>query len=99
MNKQEMSDKLAARTGLTKAKAKQAVDALFGGVDGAGILAGELGAGKKVVIPGFGTFGVHQRSARNGVNPATGAKITIAAKKVVRFKPGTTLRERMERRG
>ena len=45
-------------------------------------------AGDKVQLLGFGTFAVKKRPARQGVNPSTGAKITIAAKKVVKFAPG-----------
>jgi DNA-binding protein HU-beta len=50
-----------------------------------------------VTIPGFGTFATKHRGARQGRNPATGATITIPAKKYVHFKPGKTLRERVEK--
>jgi DNA-binding protein HU-beta len=50
-----------------------------------------------VTIPGFGTFATKSRGARQGRNPATGATITIPAKKYVHFKPGKTLRERVEK--
>ena len=48
-------------------------------------------AGEKVQLVGFGTFEVNERPERQGVNPATGEKITIAAKKVVKFKAGADL--------
>ena len=42
---------------------------------------------------GFGTFSVNERPAREGINPATKEKIQIAAKKVIKFKPGTELND------
>ena len=48
-------------------------------------------AGDKVALIGFGTFAVNERPAREGINPATKEKITIAAKKAVKFKAGAEL--------
>jgi len=50
----------------------------------------------KVILVGFGTFSTSARSARKGRNPRTGAEINIAAKKVVRFKPGAELSEKVK---
>ena len=47
--------------------------------------------GDKVQLIGFGTFSVNERPAREGINPATKEKITIAAKKVAKFKAGAEL--------
>ncbi|MDR0445168.1 MAG: HU family DNA-binding protein [Puniceicoccales bacterium] len=47
---------------------------------------------EEVQIIGFGTFSVAERAAREGVNPRTGKKITIAASKSIRFKAGTKLK-------
>jgi len=47
--------------------------------------------GDKVALLGFGTFSVTERPERQGINPATKEKITIAAKKVVKFKAGSAL--------
>ena len=44
------------------------------------------------MIPGFGSFKQHARAARNGVNPATGAKIKIAAAKLPKFTPGSAFK-------
>lgn len=85
MNKTELSKAVARKCGLTQDNGAAAVNALFE------ILEGELRARRKVVLLGFGTFSVVSRPARNGVNPATGAKITIPAKRVPRFKPGSRL--------
>ncbi len=96
MNKKELAAKLAKKTGLSQVKAMECVNALFDANPGKGIIAVELDAGRKVVVPGFGTFSTRSRAARTGTNPATGDKIKITAKSYVRFKPGKTLRERVE---
>ncbi len=95
MNKKEFAAALATATGLSQVKANEVVSAIFDADSGKGIIAGELDAGNKVTIPGFGTFSSKARAARTGTNPATGAKIQIAAKNYVTFKPGKTLRDRV----
>ena len=94
MNKKEFAATLAKQTGLSQVKANEVVSAIFDADPGKGIIAVELDAGRKVTIPGFGTFSSKSRAARTGTNPATGAKIQIAAKDYVQFKPGKTLRDR-----
>ena len=59
-------------------------------------MAEALAAGEKVSLVGFGTFSIAQREAREGRNPATGKTITIPAKKVVKFKVGSTLADRVQ---
>lgn len=95
MNKKELVAKLAKNTGLSQAKAAEVVNCLFDADPGKGIIAIELDAGRKVTIPGFGTFGTKKRAARTGTNPANGKKIQISAKSYAFFKPGKTLRERV----
>jgi nucleoid DNA-binding protein len=95
MNKTEFAQKLAKKSGLSQAKALEIIDIIFSAKSGEGIIAVELDAGRKVTIPGFGTFGSKSRSARTGRNPATGQPIPISAKKYATFKPGKTLRERV----
>ncbi len=80
MNKAELVAAIAAEAGLTKAAAQKAVEA------GVNAVAGALKKGESVQLIGFGTFGVAERAERTGVNPATGAKIVIPAKKAVKFK-------------
>jgi len=55
-----------------------------------------LSAGDKITLVGFGTFNVATRSKREGRNPRTGAKIKIPASKVVKFKAGKTLSEKVK---
>ncbi len=97
MTKQEMAAKLAKKTGISSAKAADALSAIFEARPGKGIIAVELDAGRKVTIPGFGTFSTRTRAARTGRNPATGATIKIPKKTYVHFRPGKTLRERVEK--
>lgn len=84
MNKSDLVQAVAA-TGLTKAQAKKAVEAALGAI------AQSLEAGEAAALIGFGTLAVVERPARIGVNPATKAKIEIAAKKVVKFKASAAL--------
>jgi len=93
MNKTELITKLAKKTGLTQAKAAVAVDALFNA--NKGLIAVELGAGRRVTLPGFGGFTVRKRAARQGRNPATGAAIKIPARSYPAFKVGKTLKEKV----
>ncbi|NPD82301.1 HU family DNA-binding protein [Prevotella sp. PINT] len=85
MNKTELVEKVAAVAGLTKADSKKALDATLDAIKEA------LAANDKVALVGFGTFSVNERPAREGINPATKEKITIAAKKVAKFKAGAEL--------
>ncbi len=95
MNKSELVAKLAKKTGLTQAKAAEAVDAIFN--PSKGLLVAELTAEKKVTLPGFGSFFLRKRAARQGRNPATGKQITIPARKYPAFKVGKTLKEKVSK--
>ncbi|PZC50278.1 MAG: DNA-binding protein HU-beta [Chloroflexi bacterium] len=96
MNKTELAAKLAKQTDLTQAKALEVVESIFSSESGKGIIAVELDADRDVSVAGFGKFETRKRKAREGRNPATGATIQIAAKKVVAFKPAKGLKDRVE---
>ena len=85
MNKAELISAIAEKAGLSKADSKKALDGFIESVSEA------LKAGDKVSLIGFGSFGVSEKAARQGINPATKQQITIAAKKVVKFKAGAEL--------
>ena len=87
MKKAELVEAVAEKAGLTKADANRALEAVFDTIKTA------MKKGEKVAIPGFGTFSVGKRAAREGRNPATGAKVKIAARKAVSFKAGSKLKE------
>lgn len=90
MNKTELINSIAEKTGLTKVLAKDALEATLCSI------ASALEKGDKVALIGFGTFSVAEKAARQGVNPATKQKITIEAKKVVKFKAGAELTSKVK---
>jgi len=95
MNKKEFSEKLAKKADISIAKASEIVNIIFSCKDREGIIAIELDAGRSLTIPGFGTFSSKHRKERQGINPATGKAITIAAKNYPTFKAGKTLKDRV----
>ena len=87
MKKAELIAAVAQTAGLTKKDADKAVSAV---VD---VITKALVEGDKVQLVGFGTFETRERNAREGKNPQTGEKITIAASTVPAFKAGRALKE------
>jgi len=85
MNKAELVKTMASSAGLSQVASEKALDGFV-----AAVLAA-LTKGESVTLVGFGTFSVSERAARTGRNPQTGGTITIAAKKVAKFKAGTHL--------
>lgn len=85
MNKSELVESMANAGGISKVAAEKALTGMLDAVTGA------LKKGDKVTLVGFGTFSVTKRAARKGRNPQTGKEITIKARKVARFKPGSKL--------
>jgi DNA-binding protein HU-beta len=88
MTKAELVEKMAKDAGISKAAANKALNAFIACVKKA--LKKKDG---KLTLVGFGTFAKVRRKARKGVNPATGEKIKIKARNVVRFKPGKGLKD------
>lgn len=85
MNKADLVGEIAKKSGLTKASAEKALNAVIASITKA------MQKGDRVGLVGFGSFTVAKRSARTGRNPQTGKEIKIPAKKVVKFKPGASL--------
>jgi DNA-binding protein HU-beta len=85
MNKAQLVDVMASKSGLTKADVKKALEAF---VD---VTIDSLSKGDRLALVGFGSFSISERSQRMGRNPQTGKEITIPAKKVVKFKAGSDL--------
>lgn len=90
MNKAELVESMAEKAGISKADAKRALDAFIDTTTAA------LKKDDRVALVGFGSFSVSERSARKGRNPQTGKEITIKAKKVVKFKPGAELADKVK---
>lgn len=90
MNKKQLITAMAEKSGMTLTDAGKALDAFVDSVGDA------LKAGDSVQLAGFCSLQVSSRSAREGINPATGQKIKIASKKVVKFKAGKTLSDSVQ---
>lgn len=97
MNKTEMIEKVAKKTGMTIKDSRAAVDAVFSTAPKEGIIATEIAAGRRVQVTGFGTFVQRKRKKRKGRNPQTGAEITIAASKFPAFVAGKSLKGRVNK--
>ncbi|HEX6747870.1 MAG TPA: HU family DNA-binding protein [Longimicrobium sp.] len=91
MNKSELVQALAARSGLNKGQAARVVDALFDVEEG--LISQALRDGNKVQITGFGSFETKHRAARTGRNPRTGKEISIAASTSPAFRGGKGLKD------
>ena len=87
MNKSDLIDAIAGKSGLTKADAGRALDGFIQSVEDA------LKKGDSVALVGFGTFEVKERAERKGRNPQTGEEITIKAAKIPSFKAGKSLKD------
>ena len=87
MNKTELIDAVAAQSGQSKAATAAVLEGMIETIKDA------LLKNEPVQLIGFGTFEVAERAAREGRNPATGAALSIAATKVVKFKVGKGLAE------
>ena len=85
MNKGDLINRVAEDANISKAQATDAVNSVLG------CIGDTLKGGKKVSLVGFGTFSTTHRKARTGRNPKTGEALQIAAKNVVKFKPGKEL--------
>jgi DNA-binding protein HU-beta len=87
MNKTELAGQIAERAGVSAAEAGRVLDATLQSIETA------LAAGDEVTITGFGKFSVAERAARQGVNPATGEPMAIAASRAPRFSAGARLKD------
>ncbi|HEY0307251.1 MAG TPA: HU family DNA-binding protein [Acidobacteriaceae bacterium] len=85
MIKQDLIQRVVERTGLPRTKAEAAVDTIFDSMKKA------LSGGERIELRGFGVFNVRPRKTGIGRNPRTGAEVSIAPGKAVRFKPGKEL--------
>ncbi len=87
MNKQELIGAVAESTGLQRADAMRAVEAVFATIGDV------LKGGSEVRLVGFGTFSVSKRKASTGRNPRTGEPMKINASAQPKFRPGKVLKD------
>lgn len=89
MTKNQLIEKVAKKSHLTKRASSDAVNSVFD------IIVDNLARGEKTVITGFGTFLVRSRAARKGRNPQTGQSIQIPGKKLPSFSAGKTIKRKI----
>jgi DNA-binding protein HU-beta len=87
MTKSELVAKMSEDAGITRSNAEKALNSFMAAVSEA------LADGDKITLVGFGTFEVADRAQREGRNPRTGETIVIPSGKVVKFKPGSKLKD------
>src|SRR5690606_28432126 len=87
MRKPELAAAIADKTGLTREKASEVINAVTDQISAA------AARGEDTTLIGFGTFSIRKREARSGRNPQTGAAIKIPASKTVGFKAGKALKD------
>lgn len=85
MNKGELVEAVAKKVKMPKAQVQRVLDEVLGAVK-------KSMKTKRVQLIGFGTFESVRRKKRQGINPATGKKITIPAKRVPKFRPGQAMK-------
>ncbi len=90
LTKADMAEKLFEELGLNKREAKDMVELFFEELMQA------LGDNTPVKLSGFGNFDLRDKRQRPGRNPKTGEEIPITARRVVAFKPGQKLKQRVE---
>ncbi|MBM4203779.1 MAG: integration host factor subunit alpha [Gammaproteobacteria bacterium] len=90
LTKAEMADRLFEELGLNKREAKEVVEIFFEE------LRQSLERNEPVKLSGFGNFELREKGERPGRNPKTGEEIPITARRVVTFRPGQKLKQRVE---
>ena len=87
MTKIDITESIREKLGIQKKDSLHLVESVFD------IIKDDLDKGNDVMISGFGKWTVKAKKARKGRNPKTGEAMTIAARKVVTFKPSNVLRD------
>ena len=87
MNKSELVDAIAVKTGATKKASEESLNAILE------VIKEALVKGEKVQLVGLGSFETKARAARKGKNPQTGAEMKIPACKAPAFKAGKALKD------
>jgi integration host factor subunit beta len=90
VNKSELIEKMAAKTGLNVFQAEEVVNLIYRK------MRETMVQGGRIEIRGFGSFVVKEYQAYQGRNPKTGDKISVPPKKLPFFKVGKELKERID---
>jgi len=90
LTKAEMSERLFDEIGLNKRESKDMVESFFDEIRSC------LSENEQVKLSGFGNFDLRDKRERPGRNPKTGEEVPISARRVVTFRPGQKLKEKVE---
>lgn len=90
MTKKDIVDRIVQKTGLKYLDVKKVVQMTFD------TMAEALTSGEKIELRNFGVFKVKIRKAKKGRNPRTGEEVPVPERKVVVFKPGLELKEKVK---
>ena len=93
LSKAILSETLGREIGISKQDAKELVEQFFEEIRSG------LEHGFHVQLSGFGNFILRDKAERPGRNPKTGEEISVSARRVVMFRPGHKLKERVEAQG
>lgn len=85
-----MAERLNEELGLNKREAKEIVESFFNEIRSC------LANNEQVKLSGFGNFDLRDKRQRPGRNPKTGEEVPISARRVVTFRPGQKLKDRVE---
>ena len=89
ITKKELVNRIAERTTVTKVVAKDIIQSFLDAI------IEELAAGNRLEFREFGVFETKERAARRAQNPRTLEKVSVPAKRIVKFKVGRMMRERV----
>ena len=87
--KKELVNRISDQTGQTKVVVKQILQTFLDEI------IDELSLGNRLEFREFGVFEVRERAARRAQNPRTLEKVSVPAKRVVKFKVGRLMRQRV----
>lgn len=90
LTKAEMAERLFDEIGLNKRESKEMVESFFDEIKSC------LSENEQVKLSGFGNFDLRDKRERPGRNPKTGEEVPISARRVVTFRPGQKLKEKVE---
>jgi integration host factor subunit alpha len=90
LTKADMAERLNEELGLNKREAKDIVESFFNEIRHS------LANNEQVKLSGFGNFDLRDKNQRPGRNPKTGEEVPISARRVVTFRPGQKLKDRVD---
>ncbi len=89
ITKKELVNRIADKTTVTKVVAKDIIQSFLDAI------ITELAAGNRLEFREFGVFETKERAARLAQNPRTLEKVKVPSKRIVKFKVGRMMRERV----